>query len=343
MRNKSARNNWKTVENTRRVKQKTKLAVVVLGLVIFLIIFGKGVQTVRSLFQPFSSDITNSYIWDGSYSINLVIKNDFVSLLSFNPGENVISVVKIPSETYINVPGGYGSWQVRSIYGLGGIKQGSLLLIKALSSFFGMPVDGFIEFEGKFASTSPLELVNSLRLNPLIILQAMPIKTNLTPFELMKLLLDLKSVRFDKVEDVDLSKLSLLDETKLADGQIAYIGDPVKIDSFSLTLAESKIISEHLSVAVFNTTNKGGVARQAARLITNIGGNVIKLSNANDYFKVSKIVSRDQSNSYTYKRLKQIFGLDCSDNPKCDKIPLEVVESRADINIILGEDFLTKF
>lgn len=330
------KNSWKAAESHRKVKQKTKLAFLVLGLIVLFFLVGKGIEVFK---------ITRQYTWDGSTNINLVFKSGQVSVLSFNPQQNSITIVKIPEETYINVPGGYGSWPLRSVYGLGQseeVPKGSELLIASLRSFLGVPFDGFIEYSGQ-----PEEFVSSTR-NPLNLTSIWGnSKTNLAPFEFIKLTLALRGVRFDKVNSYDLGALDLLQRSTLADGGQVFIADNIKIDSFSQKLIEDKMGTERIGVALFNVTKVPGLAQKASRVIENIGGNAIISTNGDGEFKTSRVVVNPENvevkDSYTYKRLVQIFGSDCSSEPKCDKIPLEVMESRAQINIILGEDFYQKY
>ena len=339
------KNSWKTVESRRKVKQKTKLAIVIIGLILLTFVLGKSIQLFKVFFQP--SSITRAYTWDGSTNINLVFKSDQVAVLSFNPEQNTLTIVKIPEETYIYVPGGYGSWPLRSVYNLGQseeLPKGAELLISSLRSFLGIPFDGYLEI-----AAEPEDFVNRLK-NPLAIIEIWGnMKTNLTPSEFLRLCLSLKGVRFDKVKSFDLASLNLLQESTLGDGQKVFIADNIKIDAFSNKLSEDKMGSERISVAIFNTTEVPGLAQKAARMVLNMGGNSIISTNAPGNFEKTQIIVNSGSEgilkTYTYKRLSQVFGAispkdgsDCSKDPKCDKIPSEVIESRAQINIILGQD-----
>lgn len=335
---------WKAAQSHNKNKQKTKLAFLVLGLIISLFFITKFIQVFKFFVQPPSS-IIKDYVWDGSTNINLVFKSDQVSVLSFNPEQNSIQIVKIPEETYINVPGGYGNWPLRSVYGLGQSEKtpkGPMLLIASLGSFLGMPFDGYLE-----SNTSPEELIKSLK-NPLNLPGVWSsYKSSLSPMEFIRLTLALKGVRFDKVKTYDLGKLDLLTESTLPDGIKVFIADNIKIDAFSQKFSEDKIGEERISVAVFNGTKTPGLAQKAARLVTNLGGHAIISANADVDFKQARIVVNEEKSqvkdSYTYKRLTQVFGSDCSSTPKCGKIPSEVLESRAQINIILGSDFASKY
>ncbi len=121
--------------------------------------------------------------------------------------------------------------------------------------------------------------------------------------------------------------LGLLTEDKLPDGTKIFLADPVKVDSALSSFAEPKLLKEHQSIAIFNATNQPQLAQKAARTIQNIGGNVIITGNSDQILKHCRVFGEQ---SKTLKRLLQIFN--------CDRIdPLK--DSRAQINLFLGEDF----
>ena len=71
---------------------------------------------------------------------------------------------------------------------------------------------------------------------------------------------------------------------------------------------------------------------KAARIITNLGGNVIIVSNGQTNLKNTKVTG---VKSKTLDRLKQIFEISGKIDPNME----ELTSSRADINVFLGEDY----
>lgn len=331
---------WKTVQHGKKVKQKTKLALLVLVLIVLLFLAGQAFRVVNGLFQPTTKDMPKKeYSWDSSSNINLVIKGSEIAVLSYNPHESSVVIVQIPQESYLTVTGGLGSWQLRAIYDLGG----SALLRSSLSLFLGIPIDGFLE---------SLDVIKLIRSNPWQITSSLSgLKTDLTPIELTRLLWGLRGVRFDKVKTIDLAQENILERSHLADGTPIYTADQAQIDAISVNFVESKIVNERYSIAIFNTTWKQGLAGKAGRVITNIGGDVIVTSVADEPVKSSFVYVDDKSSnlksSYTYARLKNIFGevkggSGCQKEPNCSIIPAEVKDSRAQINVVLGEDYIAR-
>lgn len=317
---------WKAVQSRHKQKKKIKLALLTVAILGLLFLAGALVNLTRALTSPWQLDGQKSYSWDGQFNLNVAVKGKSISLINLNPSQKRVTVIAIPDSTYVDVPGGFGKWQIRSVYDLG---QGSLLE-RTLTSFFGVPVEGFIQLKG-----GPEDYVDWIRRSPLnIFLSLKNIVSDLTPLELMQLNFRLFQVRFDKVNSINLEALSALDKSNLADQTEVLIGDPVRLDSVLASLADETIKTEHKTVAVFNATERPLIAQKAARMITNLGGNVIQTTNAS--IKSDKTFIWGEE-SATLQRLRQIFSC-------CDKIEpqLEGISSRAQINVILGEDFFLR-
>lgn len=331
------RGGWKTVQNKNKLKRKTKLALAVLGLILLVILAGNLVKFTQTLFSPWklSGKATKNYIWDGQFNLNLVVKkNSSVSVISYNPKEKRIILLKIPETVVVAVPGEFGEWQLRSVYDLGEInkKGGGIGLLKqTISTFLGIPIDGFLDMEDvneAFDADAGLEF---LRGNLIFSLTSFSkVKTDLTLWELIRLKMGIASTRFDKVEKLDLTKV--LDKGNLADGTQVFLADPVKLDSMLIGFADPAIKAEHKTVAIFNATEKVALAQKASRIITNMGGNVIITANAPQK-QDSSLVWGEKS--ATLKRINQVFNL----SGIIEQEGENVVSSRAQINVILGTDF----
>lgn len=312
---------WKTVQSKKRKNKKTKLALAILGLIILLVIFAQLARLSKTLFSPWNLTSQRNFTWDGKFNINLVVKSSQISLVSYNPKEQKIIIIKIPDETYLDVPRGFGKWQLRAVYDLGQ----SQLLKNTLTGFFGLPADGFVETN---------QLRDFLQKNPFSFLSLLPsLKTDLTLWELLRLKMSLSKVRFDKISELDLLKSGVLDRASLSDGSQVFIADFVKMDSILSDLADPNLVSEQKSVAIFNATDHPQLAQKANRLISNLGGHVIIVSNSKVRLKTTVTYGEK---SATLTRLQQIFGAEGRINPQ----QLEDFESsRAQINLFLGEDY----
>lgn len=330
---------WKDIQSKNRIKKKTRLALMVLGIILGIIIIGWIVKFTQTLFSPWKfSSSEKSYVWNGEFNINILIKSKDMALLSYNPTDKKITVIKIPDETQLEVFGGFGKWQARAIYGLGEsqkIGDGNKLLKRSVGDFFGLPIEGFLQFEGKYADKSAQDITEALRNNPFSGFDLLAnLKTDLTLWELIRLKFGLSLVRFDKLRYLDLVSLGVLDKDFLADGTAIFSWDPVKLDSVSSQLLDPKILSEHKTIAVFNSTDYPLIAQKGARMIANLGGNVIITGNSDKKLKETEVFGEE---SKTLRRLLQIFSHKGGKDSK-----VESFSSRAQINVMLGEDFFNR-
>lgn len=326
-----------------RTKPSAKLAILALGLLVAFIFFGKVAVFIADLSKPFSKDILTEkrYSWDGKTSVNIAIKSSSIAVLNYNPLDKKVVLMKIPDDTYFDLPKGMGQWRAGAIYDLGQEENpqvGSELLKRSLSKLLGLPIDGFITLKGDAGQKPADQLVDSLRGNPIHTISFMKqIETDLTPLETFGLLRDLGSVRSDKISIVDISRSDITDSTLLPDSSRVLGVDNVKLDLFVREeMADPIIENEGKSIAIFNATTHPGLAFNATREVTNLGGNVIFTATTDQYLPQTIIVYSGKSS--TGDRLAQIYAPQCLPK-KCRSTDPKITSSRADINIVLGEDY----
>lgn len=336
----ASKKGWKYVQSKNQAAKKTRLALIVLGLFLVILFFSQIFKLTQSLFSPWSksSAVSKKYTWDGEFNINLIFRAKDISLVSYSPQNQKLSVISLPANTFLDATHGFGQWLLPSVYGLGQSQKdlGGTLLKNSLSLFFGLPIDGFLDFSGSLTDKKGSDLIQIIRQSPVSGFNLLSnLKTDLTPFELLKLKWGMSKVRFDKVWQIDLEKSEVLDKRKLADGTSIEVADPVKLDAILADFPDPNFQSEHKTIAIFNSTNHPQLAQAAARIITNIGGDVIITSNGQNKFKTTQVMGEK---SQTLDRLRQIFGQNGTIDPKDS----DLVSSRAQINIFLGEDFFEK-
>ncbi len=329
----------KTAHQKSRPRQKdnkSKLALAVLAAIFLTILIGKAFYFVAGFYRPaLDLQLSKGYIWDDG-NINVLLNSQKLSLLSYNPLKNRVVVLNVPDQAYMQVLGGRGGWMASSIYNFGQSENppmGNRMVVFSLSDFLGLPIDGYIMAENK--------IVEDVRQNPLkVLFLGSTLQTNLNKSEIYRLLWGVSRARFDKVKEIDLEKYLL--DSSLADGTKALVADPVKLDALYPNFFEDFIVAERLEIATVNATGYPGLASKAARLIKNIGGNVIITTTSENKSKTSFVEGKD---SKTLKLLNQIFNSACLNNPKCDKIDLNdlQIQDRADIVVVLGEDFLSRY
>lgn len=339
------RSSWKRYQKQSSVKRRVYLGILVLVILAMVVLAGKTINFLVSSGKAGAVSGKN-YSWDGSSTINLVIKSKSLSVVSYNPVNNNLVIAKIPDDTYLNVPQGFGRWPARSVYALGQGENppvGAKLLKNTISNTFGIPIDGFIGAGGLSDQSDFADMAANLKQNPLALFSLVgQSTTDLNLWEELRFFWGIRGVRFDRLTTIDLGKSSITESVLLPDSSRALAFDSVKLDKFIQDkFSETKLINEGLSVAILNSTNHPGLAEKAARVITNMGGRVILTNNSTENLPQTVITGQ---RSFTYTRLAQIFAPHCLTSSiwpfaKSSGCGLNKTDPRADIVIILGEDY----
>lgn len=324
-------------------KKTSKLAIGISALVVLvcLIILSKTISLISGLNQPFAPDstaISKQIFWDGRGVINTAIMADHTYILSFNPYQKSLLLLKIPDETYVSVPFNFGKWNLGSVYKLGQSENppiGAMLFKKTLEKNLSLPISSYI-LDQK-VNTSFEKKLTSLRQNPVENINFLgQIKTDLSLLEYIKLFWALRSVRFDRVKILDLGDSDFTSWIILRDGSRVISIDQDELDDYMQKyFADSKIKDEGLSIGIYNTTDHPGLAETAARFIKNMGGRVVFTANSKSRLDQTMIIG---DKSYTYNILTQIFI-----SQKLLSLSSSLDTSRADINIFLGEDYFMRY
>lgn len=333
------------------------LGIIALVALVALIFLGKTINTITSFTRPYSPDNTavflRNYSWDGKDIINLAVKADKIYVLSLNPIDKTLTVLLVPDEAYVNVPLGFGSWSLGSVYELGQSEDppiGAALVKGTLTETLGIPIDGYLVVENNLAEKPFAETVEKLRGNPLDSLSLLrQSKTDLSLQEYLKLIWGIRGIRFDKVETFDLGQLTITSWTLLADGSRVLSIGQLKMDQFiQKQIGESRLRDEGLSIGIYNTTQHPGLAEKAGRMISNLGGRVVFIANSQNHLQTTLVLGKP---AYTSNYLSKIFSPGCSQQPgwlpwnqghsSCQGQDLD--HSQADINIFLGEDYFLRY
>ncbi|MDO8498280.1 MAG: LytR C-terminal domain-containing protein [bacterium] len=341
------------MRKVRKVRHKSPrgnqvfLGIVVLGLLLLLILTGKMLGLISSFGQPYAPDAplrSPRISWEDGETLNLLVKAREVSLLSFNPKGKSTVVLIIPEEIQMHLPFGFGNWPVRSIYGLGQAEsrpRGAELLSETVSQNFSLPVQGYLLLPQN-VDLSFDEVLKKVKDEPLWGLGILRnSKTDLSPRELWNLFSHLREVRSDKVEVVDLAESKAVKESTLPDGSRSLTLNQVLLDQLIQSkIEDSKLKDESLTVGIFNTTTYQGLAEKVAREITNMGGRVVFTASSPDHLEVTVVKGKP---SYTIDLLSKILAPHCEKKEKCPVSGSNLDLSRADINIILGEDYFLRY
>lgn len=169
-----------------------------------------------------------------------------------------------------------------------------------------IPIDGFIAFDSLDLNkkTDSLFLDAAFKFNKL--------KTNLTIIDLARLIMFAKTIPESSVNV-----------------RIAGNTDELEPDKFVGRLVTDAFIEkDNQTIKIINGTGVSGLGSRLAKLITNMGGNVIIVATADSPIKKSFISYIDKK-TYTVERLAKVLGYDAIK---------EVNDAISDITIVIGED-----
>jgi len=174
--------------------------------------------------------------------------------------------------------------------------------------FLEIPIDGFI-------------VQNSLDLNQKVdslfvktILNYNKLKTNLTIIDLLKLTMLARTIPESSVNVKMVGDVNGLELDK-AVGRLA---------------SDTSIEKDHQTIRIINGTEVIGLGNRLARLITNMGGDVIIVATSDSLIKKSSILYIDKK-TYTVERLQKVLGYE---------VAKEENNAISDITIVIGEDKL---
>lgn len=345
LRKKSKSKKKVTPKPRKKVIGGIKLAIFALCVLLGIFVLSKTVSGIASLFKPIDSNITGrQYPWDGKTSINIVFKGPSLWVLNYDPKKEKTVLLKIPKDTLIEVPYGYGSWLVGSIYNLGQEENppiGGKLLKASLSNLLGLPIDGVIVTRRQDSEDLD-ELIDDFKTSPLSLLTFFSeFKSDLTPLEIIRLYQAISTTREDKIVNLDLENTDLTQSLLLPDSTRVLGFDTVNIDLFVReNMADETFLQEAKTIAIYNGTDHPGLGSRVSRIVTNLGADVVIVTNAEKNSKETLVLG--EKTSSTFVKLAQIFATDCLKND-CQSKDAKISSSRADLSILIGEDYLESF
>lgn len=170
-----------------------------------------------------------------------------------------------------------------------------------------IPIDGFI----KHNSLDLNQKINQLFINAIFNYKSL--KTNLTIIDLLKLAMFTRTIPENSIS------VKIVGDTS-GSGLDQIVGHLVS-DSF--------IEKDQQTIQITNATGVGGLGNRLARLITNMGGNVIIVA-TEDNLKKNSIILYIGKKTYTIERLQKVLGYEV----------MKTNNAISDITIVIGEDKL---
>jgi hypothetical protein len=329
---------WKRLKKQFKFKKRLQQVRIALTIIIGVILVGGTIYLWNFFARPFASagsTFQGNVSWDSRAPLNLMFlevadvdeptsPTRKLGVLAFNPTQESFAVVDVPVK--------YDKFG--DLYGLGNLsdkKDGLRVVGNNLRKVLGVPIDGYVlvgedgieELGELFSNPQGLEDIlnfgNIIQFPKVWRIARESLRTDLDIKEIAQVLWYLIQVRSDKVIQLNLNE-KLLDDSNSLDKKISPF------------FRDEKLATEHLKIQVLNGSNLPGLAGDSARIIKNIGGEVIRVDNFQRQDLIKGYLVLESSGSYTAHRLAHIFSVSDSRPPRTGS------EARANVTLILGKE-----
>jgi len=265
--------------------------------------------------------------WGKFDRFNVVIISKPVTFLSVNKSSQTAVVVTFPDDLYVSdLAYGYGAYRMGTVYSVGQLdRRGGETVAATVSDYLGVPVDGYI-YSPK---PTPADIKNFF-VSPTNLLEN---HSNLNLLDRLQLAWAIFRLRFDKIKKKDLG--SFTEPLVLSDGSTALTLEREAVDShLQDDFVENRIRDEAFRLEILNSTAVLGLGNRAGRVLSNIGSNVVNVGTLDGALTNCQIKTTAKAkNSLTVRRVAAFYSC---------QISLMSEEGRAEIEVILGQDYAQK-
>ncbi|PIZ42835.1 hypothetical protein COY34_02110 [candidate division WWE3 bacterium CG_4_10_14_0_2_um_filter_42_8] len=354
---------WRRVQKENKFKRwfvRISFAALSLLIVFLSYQFWNFLSFVKSPLSQAPNTSAKSYVWDGKHQLNFLLlqfddleKTDgkivFASLAFFDPASSRLRFLIIPVDISFLAQDSYITLQNCS-----NPTQNIDLLLEIISENLALPIDGYLVtdqrglnvinadirydraqgFEDGFSDWQQalFSWRNLLHLKRLKTDLYQYVWTDFSPQEIFALLGGVRTINPQDSSFFEIKANLTLEQN------LPQIGKVVTIDTDAFDLLASKnfsedaIQNERLTIEILNSTKISGLALKTARLIKNMGGEVIEVGNQSErktetYIEV--FVDKPE-NYYTLARFAQILNCTVVNGNSEDQL-------RAQIRIVLGD------
>jgi|GEM_PF-2973001 len=244
-------------------------------------------------------------------SKNDLQKNEIV-VAHFRSADHSLSLITLQNQELVSVIGGFGEYPLRSVYPLLALEEkGSVFARGAFSYVTGQLVDGVVAVPGAELPRTQTEVMKALSVYP-----GSGIESSMEQLQVLRLLLFAAKLPSDNLTHTTTSSLS-------------------EWESYRAKRAVKHPENE-CSVAVVNTTSKGGLAREMSAILEQTGYTVVRITDTatNEPQTIISYNPDDAVCELQAKRLADLFPLVITMQPNREMTSTY----RAKIVISLGQD-----
>jgi len=272
-----------------------------------------------------------------AFNLNGKNQEDRLLLVSFQPEGRLTAAFLLPENLFLQASRDQGDCRAGSLYQLDELERaGGKLFKRALAENLGLIVD----------AQASLLLVNDFNLRQLNetnfkgkinsflfrLLQGRG-ETDLNTWDLFRLCLVNLMAKEGRIKLVNLAQSQAITTDSLPDGSKALRLNIPRVDRLVEEYFSDDILrGENLDVAVLNATQLSGLARERARILSNLGANVVKIDQYEGELEVGNdcllVGPESVVESYTFFRLKTAFA--------CDWQVQDISWARSNLVLIFG-------
>jgi|GEM_PF-3872241 len=272
--------------------------------------------------------------------IGVVIVGDPIIVFSYDQIRNTITAVSVPSDVYVDMTRGYGSYPISSVWKLDSLdKRRGVVLTETVEEATGIPIRYFINPVSPGGSTGSIgvQIENALSFFSCIRTFFQKNQTNISPGIFFELSRAIRGMGPTDMTFIDLSNQAVFVDSTLADGTRVKKIDPGKLTLLLGTHAEdSQIRKENLRIAVFNSTKSSGLAQKATRIMEGLGFHVSSIANIDTMQPQTCIIKgkKEIHKTKTVDALRWLYGCTIQEDGE---------DSQSDVTFIIGTDFERRF
>ncbi|MBU0708211.1 LytR C-terminal domain-containing protein [Patescibacteria group bacterium] len=336
---------WKRYQERAKGKKILQKASFVVGALIFLCVIVLGIRTVQWFGYPIN-DSSGGFTFpdmDIGRQVNILIVGRDQDLKELNwlivgaldKGEETLKVLEVPLELEVSTQS--GDYKARNLISVGSAlnpPQPISFLVNSVQNYLAIPLDAYVVVYGELPAEPDLaEILADYHRSwqsPFFWLEMVKqvrgletnVQTNLSRYQLWRLLLESRKLREDKLMVKSLTNCLDVNNLETRDQMTRQV------------FAEAELERENVKVRVRNGTETPGLAAFATRFVENLGASVLVVDNFERRdVQVSEVITYKQLKpSRTLERLKGIF--------RVSEIHSQVDQSspRVDVDVILGQD-----
>lgn len=257
-------------------------------------------------------------------SVAIQDKDGDVLISTFDPVNEEITNITIPSNTQVDVARGLGVWKLGSVWELGE-NEGlpGRLLAETITYHLKFPVVAWGDWPALGLTAK----------SPMAALQAVfaPYKTNLKVGDRIAIVLFAFGVGNTKRVDINLAETSYLKKTEFIDGEEGYLPVETFSPALSAIFADPEISGKTFVVVIKDATATGAEAYEVGKLLEVLGAKVASIVKEERQDFDCEVLGKEEKQAKKVARL-----LNC-------KINTKALTGSFDLEIKLGEKFTERF